>query len=226
MLTTKAHTELNHVENQRKWFNGTTIFVIIVSFVHMFYSIKAFSSEDTIDKFAAGFITGAIDLVTWRVSEYIVYERGKGRQPSYWAYGLFAFSLAISFILNLTYLVAHLPDTLNLYVAYLFAVLLAAFIPAVIGIIPMISAKLQRDAQVIEDEATEKLEEQAVQKTTKEDTIRKLIALGLNNSQIYSVIGGNRTNAIKLINSVREETASESAGTDMVQNGTNTNETE
>lgn len=38
----------------------------------------------------------------------------------------------------------------------------------------------------------------------KEETISRLIELQLNNSQIYSVIGGNRNKMITLINSIRD----------------------
>lgn len=139
--------EIGATDRQQRRFTWITIAMIGVSFVHMFGAVALFSGGQWYEYAAAALMTGMVDVATWALGSYKDYAKRRQFSRSGWVHALFLFALALSFCLNLAYLLTHMPsvDILPVPVSIAIAVLFSLFIPSLIGVAALIRGELEDD---------------------------------------------------------------------------------
>lgn len=142
-----SNIELNAIDRQQRRFSGLSIATMVVSFVHMVAALSLFSDGSKLGNLAAFLMTGLVDGATWVITGYIDYARRRNLKRNRLVAGLLWGALAISFGLNLAYLLAHQPpvDKVPAFVSIGIAIVFSVFIPACIGVASLARGELEDD---------------------------------------------------------------------------------
>jgi hypothetical protein len=139
--------ELQEIERHKRRFRFLTIATIVVSFVHMVTALLLYSGPEWYEQLATCLMTLLIDVATWVVASYLDYALRKKLARSAWVKRLFLCALAISGLLNFSYIYAKMPkdDVVPTWISVALAVFFGFFIPACIGVASLAVGELDDD---------------------------------------------------------------------------------
>jgi uncharacterized membrane protein (DUF485 family) len=139
--------ELQAINRQQQRFSWLSIATMLVSFVHMVAALALFSDGTYLGNIAAILMTGLVDAATWVITGYLDYSKRRNLKRNWLIKGLLGFALAISFGLNLAYMLAHMPpaDKVPQVISVGIAIVLSIFIPLCIGVASLARGELEDD---------------------------------------------------------------------------------
>lgn len=144
---TPEQIELDAIAAQERGFAQLATATLVVGFVHMFWTLKAFSGEGLLEQIAAIFQTAIIDYATWRLMSYRHYAKVRGLTRNRWVSWFFYTALTLSYSLNAVYLWLHSPTTLHAAVNVVVTITVAGFIAMSVGVSSLIRGELEGDRQ-------------------------------------------------------------------------------